>query len=144
MLVFRPFRGEIILGKIVHSSQSGITIGLEFTRDIFIPPSNLPENTAFNHAENVWVWNTDGNELFFDLNEPVLFRVEQEQWFDQRPTVVQKDEEGNVVEERETPWKVVGSMALAGLGPTLWWGEPEEGEEQDEYGKEAEDMVEDL
>jgi DNA-directed RNA polymerase III subunit RPC8 len=47
--------------------------------------------------------------MFFDKGEPVLFRVEQEEWIDQKPTVVQKDEEGNVVEHRDTSWRIIVS-----------------------------------
>ncbi|KAF2847570.1 DNA-directed RNA polymeras-like protein III 25 kDa polypeptide, partial [Plenodomus tracheiphilus IPT5] len=131
--VFRPFRGEIIYGRIKSSSPEGIIIDLDFTSEVFIPYQNLFENSSFNHGENVWVWNSDGTELFLDKGEPVLFRVEQEEWIDQRPTIVQKDEKGDIIEERGTAWRVIGSMNQAGLGPTLWWGEQEEeeGEEGD-------------
>jgi DNA-directed RNA polymerase subunit E'/Rpb7 len=37
-----------------------------------IPPSNA--------AEKVWIWDSEGNELFFDEKEVVRFRVEQELW----------------------------------------------------------------
>lgn len=150
MTVFRPFRGEIIYGRIKTSNQEGIIIDLDFTSEVFIPFQNLFENSSFSNAENVWVWNSDGTELFFDKGEPVLFRVEQEEWTDQRPTIVQKDDQGNVIEERGTAWRLIvcpdrrdaipcnkliklqGSMNQAGLGPTLWWGEQEEeGEEGD-------------
>jgi len=151
MAVFRPFRGEIIYGRIKSSSPEGIIIDLDFTSEVFVPYQNLFENSSFNQAESVWVWNSDGTELFLDKGEPVLFRVEQEEWIDQQPTIVQKDELGEVVEERGTAWRVIvsyrrrlpqfewcanhfqGSMNQAGLGPTLWWGEQEEeeGEEGD-------------
>ncbi|KAJ4372018.1 DNA-directed RNA polymerase III complex subunit Rpc25 [Neocucurbitaria cava] len=132
MSVFRPFRGEILAGRIKTSTPDGITLDLDFTSEVFIPAHCLFDNSSFSHAENVWVWNSDGTELFLDKGEPVLFRVENEEWFDQRPTIVQKDENGEVVEERGTAWRVVGSMNQAGLGPTLWWEEQEgEGEEGD-------------
>ena len=47
--------------------------------------------------------------MFFDKGEPVLFRVENEEWIDQKPTIVQKDSAGNVVEERDTAWRVIVS-----------------------------------
>lgn len=151
--VFRPFRGEIIYGRIKSSSPDGIIIDLDFTSEVFIPYQNLFENSSFSQAESVWVWNSDGTELFLDKGEPVLFRVEQEEWIDQRPTIVQKDEKGELIEERGTAWRVIvsffqvrrgfdhltndleGSMNQAGLGPTLWWGEQEE-----EEGEEEEDV----
>lgn len=54
MVVFRPFKGEIIQGKIKHCNITGITIHLDFFSDIFIPaPVNLFEGvrlyaSAFN------------------------------------------------------------------------------------------------
>jgi DNA-directed RNA polymerase III subunit RPC8 len=115
MTVFRPFRGEIIYGRIKSSSPEGIIIDMEFTSEIFVPYQNLFENSSFSNAENVWVWNSDGTELFLDKGEPVLFRVEQEEWIDQRPTIVQKDEEGNIVEERGTAWRVIVSRDQLGI-----------------------------
>lgn len=112
MVVFRPFRGEIIQGRIKSSSEEGIIIDMIFTSEIFVPIQNLPENTHFDQGEGVFVWDSDGTELFFDKGEPVLFRVEAEEWIDQKPTVVQKDEEGNVIEERGTSWRVIVSSAM--------------------------------
>lgn len=110
MAVFRPFRGEIIYGRIKSSNPDGIVIDLDFTSEVFIPYQNLFENSSFSNAENVWVWNSEGTELFFDKGEPVLFRVEQEEWVDQRPTIVQKDEKGEIIEERGTAWRVIVSV----------------------------------
>ncbi|KAL1594669.1 DNA-directed RNA polymerase III complex subunit Rpc25 [Nothophoma quercina] len=129
LAVFRPFRGEIIYGRIKSSAPDGIVIDLDFTSEVFVPWQNLFENSRFEKSENVWVWNSDGTELFLDKGEPVLFRVEQEEWIDQRPTIEQRNEQGEVVDERGTAWRVIGSMNQAGLGPTLWWGEQEEEEE---------------
>ncbi|KAF1935719.1 hypothetical protein EJ02DRAFT_388700 [Clathrospora elynae] len=132
MTVFRPFRGEIIYGRIKTSNPDGIIIDMDFTSEVFIPYQHLPANSSFSNSENAWVWNSDGTELFFDKGEPVLFRVELEEWFDQRPTMEEKDEKGEIVEERGTAWKIIGSMNIPGTGPTLWWGEQEEeGEEGD-------------
>lgn len=44
LLVFRPFRGEIIEGVIGESSTQSIQVHLEFFHDIVIPaPEGLPE-----------------------------------------------------------------------------------------------------
>jgi DNA-directed RNA polymerase III subunit RPC8 len=107
LAVFRPFRGEIIYGRIKSSNPEGIVIDLDFTSEIFVPYQNLFENSRFEKSENVWVWNSDGTELFLDKGEPVLFRVEQEEWIDQRPTIEQRNEEGEVVDERGTAWRVI-------------------------------------
>lgn len=149
MVVFRPFRGEILYGRIKSSIHEGIVIDLDFHNEIFVPYQNLFENSDFDQNESTWIWRPEGGtELFFDKGEPVLFRVEQEEWFDQKPSVQQKDEQGNPVDTRGTAWRVIvsiavsslkshadklqGSMNQSGLGPTLWWEEA--GEEEGEEG----------
>lgn len=134
MLVFRPFRGEILYGRIRSSNEEGIQIDLDFHNEIFVPYQNLPTNSHFDQGENAWVWKHEGSELFFDRGEPVLFRVEQEEWIDQKPSIEQKDEQGEIIFTRGTAWRVIGSMSQSGLGPTLWWGEAGDGggEEGDE------------
>ena len=113
MTVFRPFRGEIIYGRIKSSNEEGIILDLEFTSEVFVPYQNLPENSSFSKAEMVWIWNSEGTELFFDKGEPVLFRVEHEEWYDQRPTIIEKDEKGEIIEERPTAWKIIVSCVLS-------------------------------
>ncbi|KAF2186933.1 DNA-directed rna polymerase III 25 kd polypeptide [Zopfia rhizophila CBS 207.26] len=133
MVVFRPFCGEILQGKIKHSDENGITIDLDFTSEVFIPaPSHLPENCRFDRAEDVWIWRSDDTDLFFDKGEPVRFRVEQEHFEDQKPTLIEKNEEGEEIREKSSAYRIVGSMSLPGLGPTLWWEEG--GEEEGEKG----------
>lgn len=110
MTVFRPFRGEILYGRIKSANEDGIMIDLDFTSEVHIPYQNLFENCDFDQAENTWIWRPEGGaELFFDKGESVLFRVEQEEWVDQKPTMVQKDEDGNVVEGRDHPWRIIVS-----------------------------------
>ncbi|KAF2253118.1 DNA-directed RNA polymeras-like protein III 25 kDa polypeptide [Trematosphaeria pertusa] len=133
MTVFRPFRGEILYGRIKSANEEGIVIDLDFTSEVFIPHQNLFENSTFDEGESTWIWRPEGGaELFFDKGEPVLFRVEQEEWIDQKPTMVRKNEQGEVEETRDTAWRLIGSMNQSGLGPTLWWeeaGGEEAGEE---------------
>jgi len=119
MTVFRPFRGEIIYGRIKSSNEEGIILDLEFTSEVFVPYQNLPENSSFSKAEMVWIWNSEGTELFFDKGEPVLFRVEHEEWYDQRPTIIEKDEKGEIIEERPTAWKIIVSHVQSGLRQCL-------------------------
>ncbi|OCK85104.1 RNA polymerase III subunit Rpc25 [Lepidopterella palustris CBS 459.81] len=124
MLVFRPFKGEIIEAKIKRSDITGIHLHTDFFDDIFVPaPVNLFDGVRFNNAESVWVWNTEGTELFFDAEEIVRFRVESEHWEDQSPQHPLRRDEN---EERHSPYRIVGSMSQAGLGPLLWWEEQEE------------------
>ncbi|KAF2277575.1 DNA-directed rna polymerase III 25 kd polypeptide [Westerdykella ornata] len=139
LIVFRPFRGEILQGRIKSSTELGITIDMNFTSEVFVPAQNLPPDTNFDIAEGVFIWDNEGNEMFFDPAEPVLFRVEAEEWFDRKPTVVQKDEKGDIIERRDTSWRIIGSMNQPGLGPMMWWGI---GKDEGQPGKDANGSIE--
>ncbi|KAK8197153.1 DNA-directed rna polymerase III 25 kd polypeptide [Phyllosticta capitalensis] len=127
LVVFRPFKGEIIEGTITSGTAQGIKIALDFFDDIFVPgPVNLFEGTKYSGREEVWVWTTEtGDELFFDNEERVRFRVEAEIWTDQSPQAPTTDD---TPVERKSPYSIIGSMQQAGLGPVLWW---EEGAEEE-------------
>jgi DNA-directed RNA polymerase III subunit RPC8 len=43
MVVFRPFKGEVMLGRIRSSTPAGINLRTDFFDDIFIPFEELPE-----------------------------------------------------------------------------------------------------
>ncbi|KAJ5337682.1 hypothetical protein N7452_004410 [Penicillium brevicompactum] len=120
MIVFRPFKGEIMLGKISSGTEHGIKIGLEFFNDILIPPGMLMENSRFDLAEQVWIWeNDEGSEFFFDVGEVVRFRVEAEEWHDQVPNAPELGDE--TPQERRPPYSILGSMQMGGTGPITWW-----------------------
>ncbi|KAL1975281.1 hypothetical protein VTN31DRAFT_3673 [Thermomyces dupontii] len=120
LIVFRPFKGEIIMGKITGSTEQGLRIGLEFFNDIFVPPDLLFPGSRFDVADQVWIWENDGNTFYFDIGEIVRFRVEAEEWHDQIPTG--PDHPDTVtVSERKPPYSIQGSMMMAGLGPVVWW-----------------------
>ncbi|KAF1951936.1 DNA-directed RNA polymeras-like protein III 25 kDa polypeptide [Byssothecium circinans] len=140
MTVFRPFQGEILYGRIKSSTEEGVIIDLDFTSEVFVPKDLLQENCDFDRSENTWVWRHEGGaELFFDKGESVLFRVEREHWTDQKPTLVQKDENGDPVDVRGSAWRLVGAMNQPGLGPTLWWEDAEEVKEEGDEDAEMED-----
>lgn len=116
MTVFRPFRGEILYGRIKTSNEEGIVLDLDFTSEVFVPYTNLFENSSFDQTERTWIWTHEGGaELFFDRGESVLFKVDREDWFDQKPTIELKDDDGNVDETRTTPWRLIVSIKSDGI-----------------------------
>jgi len=121
LIVFRPFKGEIILGKITSGTEQGIKIGVEFFNDILIPPSLLLDGARFDCTDQVWIWdNGEGAIFYFDLGEIVRFRVEAEEWHDQIPNAP-GPHDGSMITERKPPYSIVGSMQIAGLGLVAWW-----------------------
>jgi len=54
--VFKPFKGEIITGKVRSSTVDGLYVSLGFFEDVFIPASELQTPSTFVHKENLWMW----------------------------------------------------------------------------------------
>lgn len=133
LIVFRPFKGEIIRATITQSSPAGIYLSVDFYEDLVVPPETLFENTTWEKDESdVWafVWKSDDgnggeNAFYFDNAESCMMRIEEEQWNDVSPDALRSQNYETQEEEdqarRAPPYLIRGSMALAGLGPTLWW-----------------------
>lgn len=95
-------------------------IRLDFFDDIFVPPNLMFPESFFNVQEQVWTWVNDGDEYFYDKNEWVRVRVEEEQWNDISPSP--PSERGNEsTTERKSPYSITASMSQSGLGPVEWW-----------------------
>ncbi|KAL2114440.1 hypothetical protein VUR80DRAFT_7128 [Thermomyces stellatus] len=118
IIVFRPFKGEVLLARIRSSTPAGIHLRTDFFDDIFVPLEELPEGAEYNHSEQLWIWNLEGDRLFYDNHEMVRFQVIDEEWHDQTPVGPQQNVEEN---PPKAPYKIKGSMAKEGLGVCLWW-----------------------
>lgn len=137
LVVFRPFKGEILKGTITQSNHQGIYLSMDFFEDIVVPPSLLFENTVWDADDKgiesfIWRAKNDGgdvNDFYFDRAETCLFRVEQEEWNDLSPQTKRPQDFDQAKLDgynmRSPPYRIIGSMQLSGLGPTLWWLEEE-------------------
>lgn len=85
LVVFRPFKGEVLTGRISSASAQGIHVRLDFFDEILIPSNYLFENCTFDHAEQVWIWHNGDDMLYLDKNEIIRFRVEEERFIDKTP-----------------------------------------------------------
>jgi hypothetical protein len=110
LIVFRPFKGEVMTGRISSSSVHGINVRTDFFNEIFIPHTYLFEGSTFDVKENVWIWNNDGNEFYMDKNEVIRFRVEEEAFEDQLP-VPPHLQDDRLEEERKPPYRIVVSFS---------------------------------
>ncbi|KAK3112164.1 DNA-directed RNA polymerase III complex subunit Rpc25 [Teratosphaeriaceae sp. CCFEE 6253] len=129
LVVFRPFKGEIVRGTIAHSEATGIYMNMGFFEDVVAPANLLFWKSDFEVDEGgnkLFVWRSGENEFWFDKTEKCLMRVEGEDWRDISPQMRRPD--GEYDEEsrdqygmRPTPYRLAVSMALTGLGPDLWW-----------------------
>ena len=138
LLTFRPFRGEILEGRVSHSTEAGVHITLDFFDEVLIPPTHLFPDCALKPAgqgerQAVWIWRheteeEDGapasvREYFFDANLRVRWRVEEEVWTDLGPKGPVLEDAGVELgrEGKKVPWRLVGSMSQAWLGAIDWW-----------------------
>ncbi|KAI9220121.1 RNA polymerase III subunit Rpc25-domain-containing protein [Blastocladiella britannica] len=121
MVVFRPFPSEVFFGTIIASSRDGIRVSTNFFDDIFVPPSLLPSPRRFDETDNVWVWQTENAELFFDVDEKVRVQVQSIEFKEIRPDAAKRDAGTGAVQRQQVPFKVVGDFSAPGLGPASWW-----------------------
>ncbi|KAJ3164146.1 DNA-directed RNA polymerase III subunit RPC8 [Geranomyces variabilis] len=126
LVVYRPFKGEILTGRVAHNDpREGVRVSMDFFDDIIIPPAFMQPGTEFDEAEKLWVWRYEGSDLYMDIDEPVRFRVEVEQFVDVGPVRVgQVEAEGgaeNEANKRPAPYSLLVSIAEPGLGLTAWW-----------------------
>lgn len=130
LIVFKPFIGELVIGWIEECTSDGIKIKLDFFNEIFIPKDLLFEGCYFNPTENLWVWRTDAedpeSDVYFDINEKVQFRIEEEIFTNIKPTgptLDDEDEEENEEEKKKVPpaYALIGSCQNEGTGVVSWW-----------------------
>ncbi|KNE54442.1 DNA-directed RNA polymerase [Allomyces macrogynus ATCC 38327] len=127
MIVFRPFPGEIIVGKIKASAPDGIWVSVGFFDDIFIAKELLPSPREFEESEQVWVWKYQGADLFLDVGERVRLQVQRLEFKEVRPDAAPGPDGGETLVEApaEVPFKIFGDMKSPGTGPLAWWAQSE-------------------
>lgn len=124
MIVFRPFVGEILVGKIVSSSEEGLKISMGFFDDITVPVDNFSPKTSFNKEEQVWVWQYGGSQLYLDIHEKIVFKVSDENFTDVPPKdSVSMDNMSTPTGDntRAAPYAIKASLFGYGLGAWNWW-----------------------
>ncbi|KAL7275558.1 DNA-directed RNA polymerase III complex subunit Rpc25 [Rhizina undulata] len=125
LIVFRPFKGEVMTGRISSSTPQGIFVRTDFFDEIFIHRDSLFEGTTFNIQESVWVWNNEGQDFYMDKNELIRFRIENEKFVDQLPVPPhEKDKQTDA--EKKPAYALLASCQQAGMGLVSWWTEEDE------------------
>jgi DNA-directed RNA polymerase III subunit RPC8 len=56
LIVFRPFVGEVITGRVLSSNKDGVKLTLDFFDDIVIPAAQLQQPSVFNTTAGHWTW----------------------------------------------------------------------------------------
>ncbi|XP_065898745.1 DNA-directed RNA polymerase III subunit RPC8-like [Dysidea avara] len=127
-IVFRPFIGEVLVGKIRSSSSDGLRVSLGFFDDIKIPASSLQNPSRFDGREQLWVWeykneDEEVHDMFMDTDEEIRFCVTDETFVDTVPNSDQPPSMvgGAIPDKKQIPYTITGTIADYGLGLTSWW-----------------------
>jgi DNA-directed RNA polymerase subunit E'/Rpb7 len=122
-VVFRPFVGEVLEGKLQKATAKGLYVSLGFFDDVFVPEHMLQEPSAFDETEQLWTWNYMEEKMFMDLKEPIRFRVSSVRFPDQPRSQRDLDPKslGKTPSGAFAPMVVVGDINADGLGLTSWW-----------------------
>ena len=76
VVVFRPFEGEVIEGRLKKADRKGLYVSIGFFQDVFVPEHLLQEPSVFDESEQLWVWMYQNeHKMFMELDEPIRFRV---------------------------------------------------------------------
>lgn len=78
LVVFRPFVGEVLIGKLVSSNNEGIKVSLGFFDDILIPAHLLQSPSEYRSDRGLWVWSYDEEsegQFVYEPREEIRFRV---------------------------------------------------------------------
>ncbi|WVN89358.1 uncharacterized protein L203_104581 [Cryptococcus depauperatus CBS 7841] len=150
LMLFAPFVGEVIVGRVLSTTKSYVRVSLGFFQDIFIVPSLLPPNSAYDTQQKAFFWVSSDDEvlmtqeqllntvvaerLYIDSGEPIRFRVDSIDWQDVRPTPqsLLAEQNGEAIEKDpidKAGFKILATIAESGLGVTAWWPGREENEE---------------
>lgn len=137
--MFRPFKGEVIVGRVTKCTPEGIhstlpyapfavhhltlfSVRTDFFDNIFVEAEELPEGSEYDHNQQIWIWRSEGEIYYFDIFEMVRLVVESEEWNDQTPTKPTATiGEDAPPEEKLPPYIIKASMKAHGLGVCLWW-----------------------
>lgn len=115
LVMFRPFVGEILSGRIEKSSAHGLRLSLGFFNDIYVPVHLLQQPCKLGPGD-IWIWQHECGELTLDLDEEVHFRVADVKY----PSIPIEQKED---EEPFAPMEIIGDIYGDGLGLLSWWAE---------------------
>ena len=77
LVIYRPFVGEVLSGKISASDENGIRVSMGFFDDIYIHRRHLVQPSSFDTVARNWVWHSeDSGDLPLELNDEIRFRVQ--------------------------------------------------------------------
>ncbi|KAI8475460.1 MAG: RNA polymerase III subunit Rpc25-domain-containing protein [Monoraphidium minutum] len=126
LVVFRPFAGEVLVGRLIASSKRGVRVALDFFDDIHVPDYSLQDPSLYDSGEGLWRWLYEGNDMFMDLQEEVRVKVGTIKFNPLPPPPHAQPKNGDeaplgTAGRPYSPMEVTGDMCGDGLGLTSWW-----------------------
>ncbi|GAX83296.1 hypothetical protein CEUSTIGMA_g10722.t1 [Chlamydomonas eustigma] len=134
LVVFRPFVGEILVGRLKSCSREGLRVSLGFTEDVIIPEYALQDPSFYDEGEKLWLWKFEGNNMYMDIGEEIRLKVSSLR-FNKPPTpldlVNASEDEKRIGTAAKpfSPFEVIGRIDDSGLGLLCWWQSQEEGDD---------------
>ncbi|XP_020273866.1 DNA-directed RNA polymerase III subunit RPC8-like [Asparagus officinalis] len=114
-VMFRPFVGEILTGKIEESGVNGLRLSLGFFNDIYVHV-HLLQHPCQLGPDDIWTWTYDSSELPLDLDEKIRFRVKSIKY---PPLPIEQDADAKPF----APMEITAEICADGLGLVSWWEE---------------------
>lgn len=149
LVVFKPFVGEVMTGRITHMSKEGMKVSIEFFDDITISGSQLQHPSEYNPAKHQWTWTYDDGEnqtpFVSEVGDEIRFKVRSVSFTSVTQTtkgvtatttsessaadasnaalVRRRSSSVDVASEEEAPaaMQIAGSTNDFGLGVISWW-----------------------
>lgn len=79
LVVFRPFIGEVITGRVTRMSKDGLAVSIDFFDDITISGAQLQNPSTYDPVKNQWTWVYDDGEnqtpFVTEVGDQVRFKV---------------------------------------------------------------------
>lgn len=123
LLMFRPFTGEVLVGKISGYDEKGLQVSLDFFSDICIP-AHLMQFGTVRGQDGRWLLKSGDDELYLDIDDDIRFLVSSIKY---PPIPVEQKED----DKPFAPMQINGSIKGDGLGLLAWWAADEEEAEED-------------
>lgn len=117
LVVFRPFKGEVLLGQIKSSDENGIRITMGFFDDIHVTWHALPAPSAYDQGENTWFWVSQPTDEISE--DPLLSNKDDRFWLDRHEFVrfSIEDDEFNEPEPPRPRGAGANAARIAGTAP---------------------------
>jgi DNA-directed RNA polymerase III subunit RPC8 len=142
-IIFAPFLGEILIGKVKSCDASGLLVSIGgFFEWCVVPAIQMqnPKECTYDKNEQLWVWKYEGHELYIDLNTDIRIQVTKVEYAKRQKTpviinqpvdpttgqaVTQMEPNPNVsitsIADCKPAMKITASIADDGLGLLAWW-----------------------